>query len=99
MLSVAAHPLGGAWHFPGKTPIICEPPPSAYALFPRSNTFRALDLANAGLVQLGCPALSALLACPHHAGSPCAQRLLERLEAACAGNAHRFAPVRERRIA
>src|SRR2546429_7085261 len=28
-LSVAAVPFSGAWHFPGKLLIICEPPPSA----------------------------------------------------------------------
>src|SRR6267378_3560104 len=31
-LSVAADPFSGAWPFPGKLLIICEPPPRRYAL-------------------------------------------------------------------
>src|SRR5689334_13992636 len=58
--------------------------------------FGALEFANTGLVPSGCPALSALLACPHHAGSASAQRILEHPEAPPLGNARRFAPVRER---
>jgi len=34
---VAAHPLGGAWHIPGKTLIIGEPLPLRYALLSRRN--------------------------------------------------------------
>ncbi|HVH59703.1 MAG TPA: hypothetical protein VM709_05195, partial [Candidatus Sulfotelmatobacter sp.] len=37
-VSVAAHPLGGAWHNPGKTPIISEPQLTRYALLGRGNT-------------------------------------------------------------
>ena len=32
-VSVAAHPLGGAWHIPGETLIISEPQTLRYALF------------------------------------------------------------------